>query len=165
MPPHDPDAERWGLNDLAFRRFAGAFDDWTRWFDLHPTWWIQEKRPQAYAWYQQQTKPIYRPCVDPALPSGCLYPRERIQTPDECEFAGSLCWMLALAVDEGFSDIDLFWFPLDGSDPFYKLQVESAKYWIGYARGKGLRVTIHGDSALKPTGPVYGYEIIDGIRV
>jgi hypothetical protein len=108
IPPFDPDAERWGLNDLAFRRYAGEFDDWTRWFDLHPTWWIQEKRPQAYDWYQRQHRPIYRPVLDDALPSCRVYPRERIQTADEREFAGSLSWMLALAIDEGFDAIDLF---------------------------------------------------------
>lgn len=165
IPSFDPGAERWGLNDLIFRRFAGDFTEWTRWFDLHPTWWIQEKRPAAYDWYRQQTKPIYRLAADPALPSCCVYPRERIQTATEREFAGSLCWMLALAIHEGFDAIDLFWFTLDGTDPFYKIQVDSAKYWIGFARGRGIEVTIHGDSALKPTGPVYGYEIIDGVRV
>lgn len=158
IPPFDPLAERWGLNKLMYARYSGRFTDWTRWFDLHSTEHIQQYRPDAYEWYQQQPadKPIYRWTPDAALPGCCVYPRERVADADERDFAGSLSWMLALAIAERFEQIDLFWFPLNGTDCSHQHQIPSARYWIGRARGAGIRVTIHGDSNLKPSGPLYG---------
>lgn len=151
------------MNDLIFRRFAGDFDNWTRWFDLHATEQIRERRPDAYRWYAQQTKPIYRWEPDAELPSCAVYPRTEVQRffgdgSEERDFAGSLSWMLALAILDGFRAIDLFWFPLDGNEAGYQRQIPSVRYWIGHARGRGIRVVIHGDSALTPSGPLYGYE-------
>jgi len=160
VPPHDPAAERWGLNRLMFSRYAGNFTDWHRWFDLHSTAHILRYRPDAYAWYTQQpaNKPIYRWAHDAALPGCCVYPRERVADADERDFACSLAWMFALAIAEGFDDIDCFWFVVDPNEPAYRDQIASVRYWIGRARGAGLRVTIHGDSFLKPSGRLYGYE-------
>lgn len=156
IPPFDPDAERWGLNRLMFTRYAGAFTNWTRWFDLHSTAHIQQHRPDAYDWYRSQTKPIYRWELDPALPGCCVYPRQRVADADERDFACSLSWMLALAIHERFDAIDLFWFSLDSGEHHYDYQIASARYWIGRARGAGITVRIHGDSPLKPSLPLYG---------
>jgi hypothetical protein len=163
VPDFDPQAERWGFNRLMFSRFAGQFDDWHRWFDLHSTEHIQKHRPDAYRWYQQQRKPIYRWEPDSALPSGCVYPRERVSDATERNFACSLSWLLALAIAEKFEHIDIFWCPFDGTDNRHVEQVRSASYWIGRARGAGRIVTIHGDSALNPTGPLYGCEYLDEV--
>lgn len=162
IPPFDPDAERWGVNKLMFMRYSGEFDDWTRWFDLHSTAHIQRHRPEAYDWYGQQTKPIYRWEDDPHMMTA-IYPREAIQMHfaqdgvPERDFWGSLAWMLALAIYEGFEQIELFWYTLD-LEGEYRQQVGSALYWIGRAKQAGIRVLIHGDSSLKPTGPMYGIE-------
>ncbi len=162
IPPFDPQAERWGVNKLMFMRYGGEFDDWTRWFDLHSTAHIQQQRSDAYDWYSTQTKPIYRWEHDPNMVTA-IYPREAIQQHfaqdgvPERDFWGSLAWMLALAIYEGFEQIELFWYTLD-LEGEYRQQVGSALYWIGQARGRGIRVLIHGDSGLKPTGPMYGIE-------
>lgn len=169
VPAFHPSAERWSLNRVMFTRYAGVFDHWTRWFDLHPTDYIRRVRPDAYDWYCEQTKPIMRWERDPNMVS-MVYPRQAVQRffadgTDEREFSGTLSWMMALAIFEGFDAIDLFWFTLDGTDPFYKIQIDSAKYWIGQARGRGVHVTVHGDSSLHPQPYLYGCEIIDGVRV
>ena len=166
VPDFDPDpqVERWGTNAVMFRRYGGVFDRWTRWFDLHRTAHILQQRPEAYAWYQQQDgrRPIYRFVDDPAVPGNTVYPQAAVQaffsdhTHQERDFWGSLSWMLALALYEGFTAIDLFWFVVDQHQ--YGRQIPSTRYWIGQARGRGVRVTIHGDSELKPSGPLYGVE-------
>lgn len=175
VPPFDPDpaVERWGTNNVMFARYGGDFTQWTRWFDLHRTPHIQTRRPQAYDWYTQQSgaKPIYQWERNPEIPGSRAYPREAVQAyfKGERDFWGSLSWMLALAIYEGFTAIDLFWFPLnhDRADAGgeiqipvgqYTHQVPSTRYWIGQARGRGIDVTIHGDSALTPNHPLYGYE-------
>ncbi len=161
IPAFDPDAERWGVNRLMLLRYGGDFDHWTRWFDLHSTAHIQRHRPEAYCWYQQQNgrRPIYQWAVDPTIPGSTVYPLDTVRPlfeHDAADFSGSLSWMLALALAERFDDIDLFWFTM--TDPEHQRHIASARYWIGYARGRGCRVTIHGDSGLTPSGPLYGLE-------
>lgn len=163
VPPLDPDAkERWWLNNVPIARFAGTLA-WTRGFDLHPTAHIQATRPDAYAWQCQQTGtcPIYRFVDDPAGPAFVRYPVERVKKafPSGARrFAGSLSWMLALALVERFDVIDLFWWPFH--DHEHARQIPAVLYWLGRAEERGVRITIHGDSALKPSGPLYGLEAI-----
>lgn len=162
VPPLDPSAEeRWGFNALMFTRFAGHFDDWTRWFDLHNADFTPRKHPDRWAWYQRQVKPIYRWEVDPRLPSSVAYPKEAVRAffadgTIESDFGGSLTWLFALAIFEGFEAIDVFWCPQD--DASHRKQVASCRYWIGQARGRGITVRVHGDSALTDFGPLYGCE-------
>ena len=154
-------------------RWGGQYDGWTRWFDLHRTAHILRLRPETYRWYQQQdgSKPIYQWEVNPEIPGSRAYPLGEVRRffgVDERDFWGSISWMLALAIVEDFTQIDLFWFPLaqdratNMTDAIpvgqYSHQVPSSRYWIGQARGRGIAVTIHGDSELKPTHPLYGVD-------
>lgn len=164
VPPLDPAAEeRWGFNATMFVRYGGTFDDWTRWFDLHGAEWTHTRHPDRIAWYQRQTKPIYRWTVDPSIPSSVAYPLGAIRgyfADDrlgiERDYHGSLSWMLALAIFEGFTMIDVFWCPLD--DAAHRKQVASVRYWMGQARGRGISVVVHGDSAITAYEPLYGLE-------
>ncbi len=166
IPPFDPQAERWGTNNVMFARYGGDFDAWTRWFDLHPRAHIQARRPQAWEWYTQQRgdRPIFLKEHDPAVPCSAAFPFEAVRqyfctdTHDERDFWGSISWLIALAIVEGFERIDLFWFVL--ANDAYTKQVPSTRYWIGQARARGIEVRIHGDSALKPANQMYGYEAL-----
>lgn len=144
-----------------FTRFAGVCEEWTRWFDLHNADFTPLKHPERWAWYQQQTKPVYRWEIDARLPSSVAYPKAAVQAffadgAEERDFGGSLSWMLALAILEGFETIELFWCPHD--DAAHRKQVPSIRYWIGQARGRGMAVRVHGDSAITEFGPLYGCE-------
>lgn len=162
VPPLDPAAEEtWGFNALMFTRFAGDFDGWTRWFDLHNADFTPARHPDRWAWYQQQTKPVYRWEVDPRLPSSVAYPKADVQAffadgELERDFGGSLPWLMALAVFEGVPGdaIEVFWCPQD--DARHRKQIASCRYWMGQARGRGLSVRIHGDSGITDYGPLYG---------
>ena len=164
VPPLPTEAELWGTNNVMCARYAGDVPRWDRWFDLHPTAHIQQRRPEAYDWYTRQdaTRPIYRWEVDPAIPGAVAYPKDAILSQfshdghDERDFWGSLSWMLALAIAERFERIELFWFALMNDQ--YTKQVPSTRYWIGQARGRGIQVVVHGDSALVPTHGLYGCE-------
>jgi hypothetical protein len=169
IPAFDPSAERWGTNNVMFARYGGDFDHWTRWFDLHPTPHIQARRAQAYDWYtrQDERRPIYRWERDSAIVGSVAYPKDAVLSffsgkgHQERDFWGSIAWMIALAIYEGFDAIDLFWFTLMNDHMnAYEKQVPSTRYWIGQARGRGINVRIHGDSALKPMHPLYGCEIL-----
>lgn len=164
VPPLDPDAETWGTNNVMWARYSGVVPRWDRWFDLHPTAHIQARRPEAYRWYTEQdgTRPIYQWAVNPEIPGSRAYPKDAIlQTFSEHghverDFWGSISWMLALAIAEGYERIELFWFAL--MNDTYTKQVPSTRYWIGQARGRGVQVVIHGESMLKPQQGLYGCE-------
>jgi hypothetical protein len=167
-PVLSPGVERWGTNDLIFQRFAGEFDDWTRWFDLHESARIQARRPETYAWYQRQDKPIVLLEHDPAIPASVAYPRAVIQEAFgrrgrlETGFTSALDWMLALAIWEGFTRIELCWFPFTAG---YERspQRESARRWITRAEDRGIDVVVQGDSTLIETHPLYGYDSPRGV--
>ena len=159
IPPFDPGAERWGVNRLMMLRYAGDFDAWDRWFDLHDAAHIQRERSDAWAWYQRQDcrRPIYSWSIDPLVPGHRAYPCAAVREffGGHQDFDGSISWMIALAIMEGFTDIDLFWFTLNSDN--HAAQIPNAQYWIGQAEGRGIRVSVHGeDSALKHSGRLYG---------
>lgn len=170
VPPLDPTAETWGTNNVIFARYAGQFHGWDRWFDLHPTAHIQRRRPQAYDWYTRQdgSKPIYQWEINPDIPGSRAYPKDDVlryfstQGHEERDFWGSISWLIALAIYEGYERIDLFWFVLQHDQ--YTKQIPSTRYWIGQARGRGVRVCIHGDSMLKPQQGLYGCEALSPQR-
>lgn len=163
-PQLDPASERWGTNNVMFARYAGEFNGWTRWFDLHPKAHILKRRAPAYDWYTRQdgSRPIYTRDADLAIPGSVGFPFAAVleyfsrDGHNERDFWGSLSWMIAFAIMEGFDQIELLWFAL--MNDHYTKQVPSTRYWIGQARGRGIRVTIHGDSQLKPQQGLYGLD-------
>lgn len=157
--PFLPDAERWGINDLAFLRYSGKFDDWTRWFDLHHHDRIINRRPQAWEWYCQQTKLVYLTEPHPSIPSGIAYPKQEVLDYFKTKrFGSSFDWLMALAIKEGFNKIELCWCRMKDKAE-YTNQVPTANYWFGQAEARGIQVKIHGESALQPNPLLYGYEV------
>lgn len=148
-PPLPEGAERWGLNNIFMSHTHRArFKGWTRWFDLHGDEHIQGRkqgRRNCYPWLCAQTRPIYRWSVDPNMPASVVYPDAARQ--GSRLFCSSLDWMLALAIHEHFTHIDLFGWRM--THPAYQHQVGSAQWWVHKAISEGITVTIHGNSALK----------------
>lgn len=155
LPQLSAGSERWGLNGHFHRRLGGKFDDWTRWFDIHPKSHILAKRPHAWEWYKAQTNPIYLIKPDPDIPTSLAYPLDQVRILGN-QFVSSFDYMMALAILEGFDQIHVHWFRMD--TPKFEFQLSSARYWLGVAHGRGIPVTIHGESALHPTQGLYGYE-------
>jgi hypothetical protein len=148
--PELPDGvERWSINNLWLRASTRPWlAGWTRWFDLHSTEHIRERKKgtmDCYPWLCHQTKPVYRWAPDPAMKACVVFPDEARQ--GSRLFCSSLDWMLALAIHERFTEIDLYGFRL--TSPNYAFQVGSAQWWIHNAVYHGAQVTIHGRSALK----------------
>ncbi len=147
-PIQDEGVERWGLNNLYLclplrARFAG----WTRWFDLHTSEHIKARKGgniNCYPWLCKQTKPIYRWAVDPDMPASVKYPLAAMQ--GSRALCSSLDWMLALAIYEQFTHIELFGWRL--SHPAYTHQKETAQWWIRKAQAQDIEVSVLGRSSL-----------------
>jgi hypothetical protein len=161
-PPLADGVERWGLNGSHFKHNTYKFDNWTRWFDLHNIPWILQNRRDTYEWYKSQTKPILMWQRYPEIPASEEYPIHavRLYFNRERLFLSSFDWMMALAIAEGFDQIDVYRFRLQANQK-YGFQLPSAMYWVGRARGMDITVNIHGKSNLNVETPLYGYEAVD----
>lgn len=151
-------AERWIIGSARSYDKGRKVD---RIFDPHDWGLIQQKRPLIWDSYRADTVPVYLLDAHPDLPTSVSYPLEQIQAhfaddgPEVC-FAGTQSFMFALALYEGVDWIDLAGIPLRGK-PEYEGQRESATYWIGRARGMGVRVTTAKESGLATVPVLYGY--------
>lgn len=164
-------AERWILGAAFARQGAGP---WDRVFDVHPIEpeshhpGILQTRPDAWAWYQQQTKPIYLRSVHPDVPASVAYPRAAVAA----EFgrragqalSSSIDHMLALALLEDRHEV----IRLEGvrmiSEVEWNTQRECLAYWIGVADGMGVEVITDPVSALCTPEVVYGFGEVTGAR-
>jgi hypothetical protein len=116
--------EKWGVNDLFLRPAAKL----TRVFDMHEAATLRDQAEQA------------------GLPYVCFdnYPLDAIVKKFGSDyFTSSIDYMIALALYEGAKDIHIW--GVDMAIPNeYDHQKPGCEYWIGYARGKGAKVAVHG---------------------
>ena len=73
----------------------------------------------------------------------------------------SIAYMIWYAYHEGATEIDLYGINMCNFDEYHE-QLKSAEYWIGYARGNGVKVTINEPTAVcKGQRGLYGYDFVD----
>lgn len=89
---------------------------------------------------------------------------------DGSYLTSTFCFMLALALYEGFQFIEVYGFEM-GSETEYAYQKPAAEHWLGIANGLGVKVWLHKRSGLL-RGKLYGFEagemvsrqMLDGYR-
>ena len=125
----------------------------TRWFQIHP-WAAMARRQNPrlghLEWLKRATIPVYLEEVHPEVPASVRYPYEAVcQTIGSNYFAtNSFCYMVALAVHEGFRELRLHGLDLgpgDRSDGYARPALE---FLLGFAASRGARVYVPEDSAL-----------------
>jgi hypothetical protein len=179
MPPFQPGVEVWACNNpYTYRKLLPSLikeDHWTRWFNLHSRMHMQETYPAGYFWYTQQSKPIYTQRHQPDIPGCITFPGKAIQEafplPDGTPtryFTCSVCWLIAFAILEGFTHIELWGFELrDKRAGRHAFERPCFFYWVQQARDRGIDVMFPPEVAALPfepgdpttyTGPLYGYE-------
>lgn len=144
-PPDLPEgAERWGVNaQHSMTRMGTRFEGWTRWFDLHTSAHIQQRAINVYAWECEQTRPIVRWEVDPAMPSSVAYPHAAVRQRfgGTRLFCSTLDWMMALAIYEGFEHVALYGWRM--RSPNYRHQIGSARFWLDHAYQAGMTASFN----------------------
>lgn len=158
-PYGDKDYEIWGLNAL-FRVPGVPRAD--RWFDLHPVDKIPEDRIK---WYAEQPIPIYLQQLHPAVPKGMVFPRAEIleRFGENAYFTNSISWMIALAMMEGMTHIEVYGVDMSTPDE-YRTQRPNVEYWLGLAMGAGIEVKVAETSDLLKATHEYGYGDDGGLR-
>ena len=142
VPPVEPGVERWGINELYYmaggkKRFAHC----TRWFDLHHKAHIIGRKRNTWGRYQTLDIPVYLWETFPDLPTSRVYPRAEVQRMfgGTRLFNSSLDWLIALALYEGFTEIELYAYRM--GHPNYKHQVGTAQWWLQQCYKRGVKVT------------------------
>lgn len=153
---------------------------WTRWFNLHSREHMTKTYPAGFYYYQTaaEGRPIYLLKAQPDVPTSLAFPREAIQKrfatakgPNRY-FTCSVCWLIALAILEGFERIELWGFELRDTKPGSAFAYERPcfAYWVKQAQDAGIEVfyqaaitKLYEDGAMVPgdpdayTGKLYGY--------
>lgn len=178
MPPTSGGIELWPSNDpRTYRKYGNhpdILDNWTRWFNLHSRHHMEITYPRGFKWYlaQDGTKPFYTQKFWPDIPGCTVFPRDLIQEAFPTSpnyFTCSVCWLIALAIVEGFERVELWGFLLKDfkRGEFYSYERPCFFYWVQQAKDRGIEVILQkeiqelpfimGDPATY-VGPLYGYE-------
>ncbi len=154
-PFNDPSYEIWGLNQL-YRHIPRA----DRWFDIHTNWneFVVEGT-DFVAWLQSFQGPIYMTEHHDEIPNSVRFPLDKIIKEYNLDyFQSTPSYMIALAIMEGFTTIDIYGIDLIAGGE-YQYQKPNMEYWIGVAHGKGIEVGIPIQSALLKQRYRYGYQL------
>jgi hypothetical protein len=160
-PTEDTQWEIWALNaTISVDRHRAFRAD--RWFDLHE---MHAQSETDLRWLRACPVPLY---LVPQAFRGNLgphqfygngriedgrfpvrYPIERIEGRYGSYFACSFAYMLALAIDEGFTDIGLFGCELAfGTERERSMEWANVSWWVGYAEAKGLNIHVPSKGSL-----------------
>lgn len=175
-----PDAELWGVtqsNQMNEKKF-GPITDWTQWWNLHPLHptpffpSIEQRHPKTWAWYASlpaNDRPVVMQDVDPRIPASVRFPLERVraafpifddaqQTEARIMATCQVDLMMAFALLDGYQHIIL-----DGhgvsTKPEHMVAHRGIQYWVGFARGAGVQVTVREPSWYRAPEKVYAYEV------
>jgi hypothetical protein len=146
--------EVWALNQL-YRHIPRA----DRWFDIHSNYdeHVVEGTDHV-GWLEQCPIPVYMNEWRMRYPTSVRYPIEEvIEYFGKDYFTSTIAFMIALAIKEGFEEIELYGIDLVvGTE--WEQQRQCAEYYIGWARGMGIKVTVAAGSALLTQRYRYGYQ-------
>lgn len=163
-------------------RCPHALAQWTRWFNLHSKAHIVGTYPSGWSYYQHKAegRPVYLQRVYDDLPTSVAFPATAIQSAFALAdgrptryFTCSICWLLALAIYEGFARIEMWGFELRDTKPgsAFAWERPCVAYWMQQARDRGIDViyqeaiaNLYAKGLLIPgdpesyAGTLYGYE-------
>jgi|TARA_R110000824_G_scaffold260399_1_gene449059 hypothetical protein len=143
LPWNDPTWELWGINN-----FWNAMRDEEdrlradRWFELHPpTTDIQD--PFDMIWLRDCPVPIYTTEPFPDNPNAVVFPVDELAANYRDYFACTFAYQIAFAIDEGFKEIAVHGLELAyGTQREATVERSCVDWWLGYAEGRGIKITI-----------------------
>jgi hypothetical protein len=133
-----------------------------RWELIQDPHFLKEEYQLDHVEYlkQEHDHPIYMCEKYDEIPSSVRYPIEKLKYlgGKYRTFTSSFCYMMAMAVHEGYKRIDIHGFNMR-AETEYEYQRESAVKWIAWAEGTGIDVNLAPTSGLhSEVNLFYGYE-------
>jgi len=107
-------------------------------------------------------KPVLMQRKEKDIPTSKAYPIEEVADATGEEFFCTISYMLALAIYRGYTEIHMYGIILL-HDTEYMRQRPSVKYYIGFARAKGIKVWAPKNTQLTESAWRYGYDDQDDI--
>lgn len=160
-PWNDPRVEIWCMNEAVTNGWAKRVDAI---FQLHDqAIYTNPHNAGHWDWLQQPHDfPIYMQRVDPRVPASVAYPLDEVRQfffgdaftlawPDASKpadyFTSSFAFAIALAIKERrFAELHLYGVEMaSGSE--YEYQLQGVMFWLGVARGAGLRLRLYSAKA------------------
>ena len=168
-PYNDPEFEIWTVNNLY--RFVPRQD---RIFELHTREQIAADLTHGVdgKTYIEElasmTIPVYMQEKYPDIPASIKYPldkmidefgieRSNINHKPDAYFTNSISFMIALAIYEGFKEIHVYGVDLAIGVEYIE-QRPSCEYYLGIAKGRGIKLFLPIESDLLKTRFIYGYD-------
>jgi len=167
----DMDMDIWPLNEL-YMEMPILAKRANAWFQLHgsvPT----TRDPNHAKALAELPCPVIMWQKHPDIPNSIEYPREDIlrifdnfgegmcaDIPSEYDrqyFTNTVSWQIALAVALGYKEIYI-WGVNMAQDQEYGHQRPSCEFYLGWARGQGIKVFLPKQSDLLMSGYQYGYD-------
>ena len=162
----DPDFEIWGLNQLymAFNpahNLPAIAERADRWFQIHSRQSYDANTLRDHShhdWMAKETRfPIYMQDKHPDIPMSVRFPKEKIMAEFGSYFTNSISWEIALAVMEGFKEIHLYGVDM-ATHSEYAYERPSVEFFLGWARGRGIKLVVPERCDLLKTLWLYPYE-------
>jgi len=154
-PFDDKDAEIWGMNDLY--RFVPRVDVL---FQVHSRVKIEEfpRTPTYLEWLQKNMNtPVYCHKHYEDIPMSIPYPLQEIVNEFGGYFTNGVSYLIALAIYMEYEEIHLYGIEMEHASEHLK-QKPSVTYFIGLARGRGIKVWMPKESTLMRAPVLYGFE-------
>jgi hypothetical protein len=156
-PFYDDDIEIWILNDM-----YDLVPRYDRLFEMHDISFVKKYFTRTTNTFHYDNlinidKTVYMQDRQEEIKNSIKYPLEEMKSLYGEYFTNSVSYMLALAIEEGFDEIQLYGVDMAVNSE-YKEQRPSCEYFIGIAKGKGINVVISQKSDLLKSNYLYGYE-------
>ncbi len=160
MAPFDDSAwEIWTLSDLVPMKQVPRFD---RHFEIHPLDWFRTRGDGYFDWMAGITdKPVYLREKMPEVPSSEAFPVDEIVAKFGRYFTNTVSWMIAYAIYLEVKEIGVYGVDM-AQDGEYKSQRPSCEFFLGWAAGAGIKITIPAESDLLKCRMLYGIETDGG---
>jgi hypothetical protein len=162
----DDDFEVWGLNQLylAFNESKGVpniADRADRWFQIHSRQSYDANVARDHShhdWLANETRfPVYMQEKHPDIPMSVKFPKDKIMEEFGSYFTNSISWEIALAIQEGFKEIHLYGVDM-ATHSEYEYERPSVEFFLGWARGRGIKIIVPEKCDLLKTLWLYPYE-------
>lgn len=145
----------WGITQLYLRRPVSLVIDMNVYDDGR--WGEDEKLEMEF---------VKRFCESDGTPYICLdnYPFDEIVEKFGTDyFSSTVDYAIALALYKGYDEIHLYGVTMSAVSDYYKLKC-GCDFWCGYAKGLGVKLVVHGETAVMKTsdGLIYGYDVPQG---
>jgi len=147
------EGETWGLNDVVLKRPVKLT------FEIHDIEKVRYRRPGEIEEINRLGIPVITRFKHDHLPNSITFPLGKMPVQ---YFTNSIAYMIAYAVYKGATEIEMYGVALL-MEYEYADQRPCIEFWIGYAMGKGVKVTVHEPTTIgcfKSHQELYGYKTI-----